>query len=279
MSDILPRWSLLLRLVRTLSALDRCPSLGIRPAWRYHYCFKYNLSQTVWASKLPGSPPRIWIALSLCIALIVLGVNGGVLQAAHQESCPGEPEEPYWKNVRAETPRPKLNRSLSRVKLGLMTGHGPGNILGLYTTGFKMEWAATYAAEPYGDAYCFWVKGVDVILRYETPDVYVAKEYLPGSCNYKVILGHEMEHVKVAQNYLKRYVQRVRSVLISLLIPKPKSAIVVDSPDHARRETNRLVQKLLGPVYDELQRVMGEAQEKVDAPQKYRKAFRLCPKW
>lgn len=213
-------------------------------------------------------------------ALLLAGINGVAPQAYAQESCPGAPEDRYRVNVRSETPPPRLNRSLSRVEIGLMATHGPtDNILGLHTTSANMEYAADYAVKPYGDAYCFWVRGVDVLLRYETPDVYVAKEYRPGSCNYKAILAHEMEHVKVARDYLKRHVPRLRFALSSLLIPKPRSAILVDSPEEAKREVGALFQKLIHPVYEEFLRAMGEAQAKVDAPREYKKVRRRCKKW
>jgi hypothetical protein len=192
-------------------------------------------------------------------------------QARARERCPGAPQERYRINVQTEIPPPKVNRSLGRGELGLMPGH-----FGLTATALKIEYAANYAAEPYGDGHCFWVKQVDVLLRYETPDVYVAKEYETGSCNYEVILEHETEHVKVAQDHLKRYASRIGSALTSLLIPKRKSAIVVDSPEEAKRKVNEVLQRVIYPGYLELERGMDEAHEKLDTPDERRKMVLRC---
>ena len=133
--------------------------------------------------------------------------------------------------------------------------------------------------EPYGDAYCFWVKDIDVLLRYETPDVYIAREYRRGSCNYKVTLEHEMQHVKVARKYLGRFVTKMRSTLTSLLIPKPKSAVVIESPAKAKHEAEELLEKLIYSVYKQLRIEIGKAQAKVDSPREYKRVGRKCKNW
>jgi hypothetical protein len=223
--------------------------------------------------------PRFEIGRLIRIGVLLASAAAIVPQARAGQLCPGAPTERYQVNVRTQVPPPKINHSLNRAQFGLMVGHLTDDILGMMTDAFKIEYAANYAVEPYGDAYCFWVKDIDVLLRYETPDVYIAREYRRGSCNYKVTLEHEMQHVKVARDYMGRFVTKMRSTLTSLLIPKPKSAVVIESPAKAKREAEQLLQRLIYSVYEQLQIEMGKAQAKVDSPREYKRLGRKCKNW
>jgi len=201
-------------------------------------------------------------------------------EAQAGETCAGAPQERYVVNVRIETPTPKVNHSLNRVQLGSMAFHAiTDSIAGLHISGIKLEYKAKHAAEPQDNAYCFWIRSIDVLLRYDAPDIYIAKDYPRGSCNYKAILEHEKRHEKVAREVMKRYIPRFRSLFTSLLIPKPKSAILVSSREDGKRKTNALLKQIIQPVYDEFQIALAKEQAEVDTLREYRKVRRLCKRW
>ncbi len=229
--------------------------------------------------------PRIyllWFSLGLLFLCTMLSEESRALFTPAQagETCAGAPQERFDVNVRTETPPPKVNHNLNRVQLGSMAFHGmTDSILGLHIHGIKIEYRAKHAAEPDGNGYCFWIRSIDVLLRYDAPDIYIAKDYRRGSCNYKAILGHEKRHEIVAREVIKRYIPRFRSLFTSLLIPKPKSAILVSSREDGKRKTEALLMQIIQPVYKEFESALAKEQAEVDALREYRKVLRQCKRW
>ena len=183
-------------------------------------------------------------------------------------------------NIRIETPPPKINHNLNRAELGSMAFHGiTDNILGLHVYGIEVEYKAKYGTEPQKGGYCFWVRTIDVLIRYVAPDIYVAKEYRRNSCNYRAVLEHEKRHAKIARQVMKRYIPRFQSVFTSLLIPKPKSAILVSSREDGKRKVKALLKKVIRPVYNQFQGALAREQAAADTPREYRKVLRRCKRW
>lgn len=54
---------------------------------------------------------------------------------------------------------------------------------------------------------------ISVELSYQPLNVYVAREFHPASCSYRVVYAHEMQHVKVYADNLPRIEQVVRGEL------------------------------------------------------------------
>ncbi len=182
--------------------------------------------------------------------------------------------------VRLDTAPVRLNRSLSRAQLGERTFHGPRTrVLGLTHSTVDLDTSAAYKWSPAGDGACFWVEAVDVVLRYQAVEIFVASEYSPNSCAYHAILRHEQEHVAVARKHLDRYAPRYRAALTSLLIPRPRSPKLVASQSEMQQEIERLLAKLLQPIATEMHREMAEAQAALDTPQVYRRVRRQCKNW
>ena len=191
--------------------------------------------------------------------------------------CPGSPDTPYEVKVRMEMPPASINHDLSIAKLSKGKFHG--KILGKAAGRVEVKFATEYSAVPHGNQFCFWVQSIPVILRHSSIEIYIAKEYGTRSCQYRAILGHEKDHVRVAQDNLERYTPRIRSALTSLLIPTGRAPQVVASPEQAKREVNALARKLLGPVYRNMFADLKKAQAAIDSPEEYRRVFRRCRNW
>ena len=197
-----------------------------------------------------------------------------------KRKCPGSPDTPYEVNVRMEFPSVPINHTLSIAGLSKRSFHGPrARVFGLMVPDLKIETSAEYFAVPFGDQFCFWVRRIPVTLRYRSVDIYVAKEYSTGSCQYRVILDHEKDHVRTARTNLIRYVAKVKAALTSLLIPTGSDPVVVASPEQAEREVKALVPKLLNPAYQSMLADLRKAQASIDSPEEYRRTLRRCRKW
>lgn len=210
------------------------------------------------------------------------GQLAGVPRPTTGLGCPRSPRAPYEVNVRIEIPPVPVNHEFSIAELGELSFHGPrSRVLGLTKGGLQINRTSTtrYSSAPSGDGFCFWVTAVDVTLSYRTMEVYVAKEYDPGTCAYRAILEHEKEHVRAARKNLNRYAPRVRSALTSLLIPTGREPAAVASPEDAEREVKALSRELLEPVYREMIESLRKTQAALDTPGEYRRVRRRCRKW
>ncbi len=207
------------------------------------------------------------------------GVGERILPTVGRK-CPGSPDTPYEVNVRMEFPPAPINHDVSIAELTQGSVHGPRwRTVGKTALNFEIETSAEYFAVPFGDQFCFWVRRIPVTLRYRSVDIYVAREYSTGRCQYRVILDHEKDHIRTARRNLIRYVAKVKAALTSLLIPTGGDPVVVASPEQAEREVEALVPELLKPAYESMLADLRKAQASIDSPEEYRRTFRRCRNW
>lgn len=194
--------------------------------------------------------------------------------------CPGSPDIPFDVSLQVDIPQATLDHSKSIAELGRMALHsGRGRILGLASTGLSLKPDIEYRARPYGNAYCFWVDKIHMMLSYPRPDMYVASEYRPGSCPFREVLNHEKDHVRTSRRVLRTYATRIRSALNSPSIPSGIQPVIVDSPAQAKAEVKALMKRLVGPVYNAMIKELRREQSILDSPQNYRAINRLCKNW
>jgi hypothetical protein len=62
---------------------------------------------------------------------------------------------------------------------------------------------------------------ISVQLSYQPLNVYVAREFHPASCPYRVVYAHEMQHVKIYMDNLPRLEQLVRGELVKRYAGRP----------------------------------------------------------
>lgn len=187
----------------------------------------------------------------------------------------------YRVDVRTELPPVVIHHDLSRAQLGLLAFHGPTNrVLGITASNLRAARVTRYGHRPLeGEGNCFWVNGIEVTLRYEALDIYIASEYPPGSCQYQAILNHENKHAAAAQALLDDYVEEIRSVLTSLAIPKPRAPRLVETVSEAQQQTQAAIENLLLPVLARLRKTMQDVQSRIDARAEYRRVEKQCAKW
>jgi hypothetical protein len=187
----------------------------------------------------------------------------------------------YRVDVQIELPPVTIRHELSRADLGLLAFHGPTNrVLGVTASNLRASSATHFRHRPIaGEGICLWVDHIDVTLRYEALDIYIASEYAANSCQYQAILGHENKHAAVARAHIDDYVQVIRSVLSSLTIPKPRSPKLVQSVTAGQAQIQKTVETLLEPVIERLRTNMAAAQQRVDSPAEYRRVEKQCAGW
>ncbi len=212
---------------------------------------------------------------------IVLGASLlGVSPAWGVPDCEGSTALPYDIDLEIDIPAARVIHDRSVAELGQATIHGPeSRILGMVKTGLAFGWSIGFDSEPMGEGFCSWVSNVRLTIRQPSPDIYVAREYARGSCQYRTILAHEQKHVNNAREVINRYKPRLRWVLTSLRIPTGRRPIYVTEPAKARARLRKLMKELAEPLYREMARELSKAQAKLDSPASYRLYFKQCKTW
>ncbi len=196
------------------------------------------------------------------------------------DACPWSADRAYDVNMHIDVPQARLHRDRTRAQLNNISFHSPrARVLGLANTGLQFKWRVNYTSSAFGDAFCFWVNRVDLTLRYPSPDIYVAREYRPGTCQYGAILEHEREHYRISRAVLRRYAPRLQTALASLTIPTGLRPVLVDSPKAAGEKVQALMRRHVDPIHREMDRSLRKAQAEIDSPAEYRRTFNQCRDW
>lgn len=194
--------------------------------------------------------------------------------------CPTQARAPYDIHVRMEIPTPPINHKLSIRQLTQSTMHGPrSKILGLMRSNFRIKSRGHYNTDKIGDMYCFSVRAIDVVLRYKTLQIFVAREYKRGSCAFRAILSHEKEHVSIARNNMESYAADIRSALTSHLIPTGSGPIQVGNTTEAKAKMKDIIDELLQPIYERMWKALRAAQGHIDTARSYARVRRRCSDW
>jgi hypothetical protein len=200
---------------------------------------------------------------------------------ARPGSCmSGMPDAPFHVDVKIDFPPVKFSHSRSIAELGKISGRGHHRrILGLMKPDIRLKTLPKSEGMSKGGQHCFWITGFEIVLRYAEIEVYVAREYPVGSCQYNAIYAHEMQHVAVARRNLEIYAPRIRAALESGSVPTAQTPIIVASAADAARDVQAISNENVQPVYRAMLRDLRAAQAIVDSPMSYASVFRKCPKW
>ncbi len=214
------------------------------------------------------------------LAALLVATALGARPGAAAENCPGSRKVPYDIELEVDIPQARLHHDRSIAELGRMAVHGPrGPILGLAGGGLDFGWRVGFEWRPQGAAFCFWVRRTVLTIRHPSPDIYVAREYRRGGCNYRAVLAHERRHIQTSRELINRYAPRLRWVLTSLRIPTGERPLLVGSPEAAKSQVEALMKELAEPLFHEMIAALKEAQAKIDSPASYRRLHKKCKRW
>jgi len=229
---------------------------------------------------IPGSFARYFLSIiGRCAALLTVLLLATPVAA----ECVGSRDILYEINLTLDLPDANVHRDRSIAELGELYLHGPhGRVLGLTNARLEVAWHVGFEFKPDIDApgtHCLWVRRVSIDVRHPPPDVYVAREYPPGSCPYRAILAHEKAHVAAVRETVDRFKPRLRWVLTSLRIPTGRRPISVASPEAGQARVDKLMRDLAAPVIEEMAAALHGAHERLDSPTGYREVRKRCNDW
>ena len=124
-----------------------------------------------------------------------------------------------------------------------------------------------------------FVEKVDIVLSFPAVDVYVAKEYAPDSCAYRVILAHENRHVAIARDHVARHTPKFRLAVDSLQMPTARTPRAVASIAEIQRQLEAELKRVLTPAFEQFRAEMQRAQAAIDTPAAYAESKKQCTDW
>lgn len=149
---------------------------------------------------------------------------------------------------------------------------------GLMQGGIDIQFNAQVAVLEYQRVkkVCQWVDNIKVSIKID-PKILIARDHKRGSCKHKAILDHEMKHVFVDREIVKKYVPIYKSELGKALrkvgIVGPK-----DSSESRKYQDkiNGYLEKQLKIITDKMYAERTKRQQGVDTLEEYERVAGLC---
>ena len=125
--------------------------------------------------------------------------------------------------------------------------------------------------------FCAQLARVDATLGFRTLDVYVARRYRRGACEYEQILDHENSHVAIFRDVLAGYGPRVRRALDRA--GHDQAPLVATSPASGAERFKDRLRNRIAPLFREMNQALDRANAALDTAENYRAEQRRCTNW
>lgn len=125
--------------------------------------------------------------------------------------------------------------------------------------------------------YCVYLEDVKADFGFDRFDVYIAREYRRGTCEYRTILDHENEHVAINNRAVKDYGPRLRRTIEQQLSYLPP--LFTPSVNTGARLAIQQLQERLQPVMNAFKREQSRRNRAIDTEANYGALQELCTGW
>jgi hypothetical protein len=107
-------------------------------------------------------------------------------------------------------------------------------------------------------------------------DVYIAADYPEDSCEYRVTIAHERQHVGFNLAVLREWLPKVRAALTGAARDKFPASFP-DTPTN--EEVNHILLDPVAPVFQAMNQDMARRNGSIDTPENYRREIAKCGNW
>lgn len=125
--------------------------------------------------------------------------------------------------------------------------------------------------------FCSVLSAVEATVGYDVIDVYIAREYQRGSCQYSVILNHERQHVVVFETTLNEHIPLLLQVLERTA--EEMRPIKGRDRNRAARDMQAKMQDAAREVLDRIGATLDRRNARLDTDDQYRREQRQCAHW
>ena len=219
------------------------------------------------------------------LGLSILGLGALWAPPALAQLCPRPGQAPKV-TVTAKPGALRLDRSLDDKALTalvqklernmhLTRGRPLGLTVGPISARYRT--AIRYRKHQHG-GYCVWLSGAQVSVGFEALTVYLDRAYQEGSCEYAAILAHEMTHVRLNREIVKKYLPQLRRVIANALRAKP-SIRVLGVKRQARDAYLLYLKRRLARTLRAMEAQRRRQNAGIDTPESYRAIREKCANW
>lgn len=149
--------------------------------------------------------------------------------------------------------------------------------LGVTYVETMLSMQAATRIKPQGRGFCVYLDRVEADFGWERMEVYVASEYKPGSCEYRMILDHENQHVGINQRALRETAPRVRAALEAIL--RDQGPLYVADANRGADQALTAIHGRMNAPLENFQRVMAEGNSVIDTSSNYEAVAQMCEGW
>lgn len=167
----------------------------------------------------------------------------------------------------------KLNREQFPAKAYAET-------MGLTVTQLISTMDADTVFKQKGQRGCVALKNVRVEIGFPKIDVYIDKKYKPNSCQYNVIKEHENYHVRVQQEGLKFFSDKIKEAY--KVAAEKLDPVSVTSPQEATTAANKMLEQIkkdVTPLITFVEKRLREENAVIDTEEAYRDTSKKCKRW
>lgn len=160
---------------------------------------------------------------------------------------------------------------------GAPLGERHQKALGVTYVETMLSMQAATRIKPQGRGFCVYIDRVDADFGWDRMEVYVAAEYKPGSCEYRMVLDHENQHVAINQRALGDSAPRVRAALEAIL--RDQGPLYVADASRGADQALTAIHTRMNGSLDAFQRTMAEGNGVIDTDSNYEAVSQMCEGW
>ncbi|MBF0358822.1 MAG: hypothetical protein HQL70_09460 [Magnetococcales bacterium] len=124
---------------------------------------------------------------------------------------------------------------------------------------------------------CVALHGVKVEYGFGSTPVLIDKQFRPGSCEYRAIYDHEIEHVRIMNSKGRSYNEWIHKQMSYRL--KSITQRLTTRPNQEQRRITGRVKKIAASLMRKLNNSLSVAHAYIDTPESYRKTQAKCSGW
>ncbi|MDH5749345.1 MAG: hypothetical protein OEY85_08540 [Rhodospirillales bacterium] len=223
--------------------------------------------------KKPSSVPD-----KIFLALIMVVIGAGASSASAE--CPARKSLPQLE-ISLGYAKPDYNNTLSVQTLKRLSKKKFGRLHPIGLTLTTLQHSADLRFQTINNSQtgktCTYLDRVRVRVSYVNTQVYIARKYKPGSCQFEAVLDHENTHVRIYNDSLSRAQPNIRNLIRkSLNALKP---VETSAPEMARKKIQFQLEKALSASLKNMETTVSAAQKQIDTPSNYAKTEGKCRSW
>ena len=183
--------------------------------------------------------------------------------------------------VRLMDPAPTIKTSNLKGINSKAKAHGllkRGNmVLGLTQSEVETAMNMRFRGYHQGNVTCLNVEQVEVRFGHSQLIVHIPREYVRGTCQYNTVLKHEMEHVRINREGVRKYARILKNELdraVRKLNPKQ-----VRTVEGGRASMKRTLEKTVRTVSKKFKKEIARQHAVIDKPGGPYDATGACRKW